>query len=147
MRILNAFMNLSSLMDEELERIRAQRLEEMKQRIMPPSSGHDGILILNQDNFIPAIRENPSLIIDFWAPWCGPCKMLSPVMEQLSNEYCGRIQFAKCNTDENQQIAYQFGISAIPALFFYQNGAVIHQISGALPKEQLDKQIRSVYHL
>lgn len=147
MRILNAFMNISTIMDEELERIRAKRLEEIKQRIMPPSSGHDRIILLNQDNFIPVIRENPNLIIDFWAPWCGPCKMLTPVIEQLSIEYSGRVQFAKCNTDENQQIANQFGISAIPAVFFYQNGTIIHSITGALSQEQLDMQIRSVYHM
>jgi len=71
--------------------------------------------------------------------------MLAPVIEQLAAEYAGRIRFAKCNTDENQQIAYQFGISAIPSLFFFQNGTIIHTVSGALPKEHLEMQIRSVY--
>ncbi|QXO93682.1 thioredoxin [Methanospirillum purgamenti] len=134
-------------MDEELERIRAKRLEEIKQRIMIPPSDHGGILVANQDNYQSVIREYPNLIIDFWAPWCGPCRMLTPVIEQLSADYAGRIQFAKCNTDENQQIAYQFGISAIPSLFFYQNGIIIHRISGVLPKEQLNYHIKTVYQL
>lgn len=134
-------------MDEELERIRAKRLEEIKQRIMIPPSDHGGILVANQDNYQSVIREYPNLIIDFWAPWCGPCRMLTPVIEQLSADYTGRIQFAKCNTDENQQIAYQFGISAIPSLFFYQNGTIIHRISGVLPKEQLNYNIKTVYQL
>ena len=132
-------------MDEELERLRAKRMEEIKQRIMTPPSGHEGILIITQENFSRIVRENPYLIVDFWAPWCGPCRMLSPVVEQLAAEYAGRIRFAKCNTDENQQIAYQYGISAIPSLFFFQHGSVIHQVSGALPKEHLDMQIRSVF--
>jgi thioredoxin 1 len=134
-------------MDEELDRIREKRMDEIKQRIMKPPSDHEGILVLNQQNFTSAVRENQNLIIDFWAPWCGPCKMLVPVIEQLSILYSGKVRFAKCNTDENQQIAYQFGISAIPAIFFYQNGNVVHTISGALPREQLEAVVRSVYHI
>ncbi|ABD42193.1 thioredoxin [Methanospirillum hungatei JF-1] len=145
MRIFKPTPSQSSPMDEELERLRAKRMEEIKQRIMTPPSAHEGILIVTQENFSRIIRENPNLIIDFWAPWCGPCRMLAPVIEQLAAEYAGRIRFAKCNTDENQQIAYQFGISAIPSLFFFQNGTIIHTVSGALPKEHLEMQIRSVY--
>ncbi len=144
-RIFKTAHNQTSSMDEELERLRAKRMDEIRQRIMSPSSDSAGILILTQENFYSFIRENPNLIVDFWAPWCGPCRMLSPIIEQLSAEYAGRIRFAKCNTDENQQMAYQLGISAIPSLFFFQNGTVIHRVSGALPKENLDMQIRSVY--
>ena len=147
MRILKGMIDISSIMDEELEQIRAKRLDEIKKRIKSSLPSHEGILILNQENFGSVIRDNPNLVIDFWAPWCGPCQMLAPVIEHLSAEYAGRIRFAKCNTDENQQIAYQHGISAIPSLFCYQNGTIIHRISGALPKEHLNMQIRSVYHL
>lgn len=145
MRILKPVIHQSSSMDEELERLRAKRMEEIRQRIMTPASGQSGILVITQDNFAAVVRENPNLIIDFWAPWCGPCRMLAPVIEQLAAEYAGRIRFAKCNTDENQQIAYQYGISAIPSLFFIKNGSIVHRVAGALPKEHLDMQIRSVY--
>ena len=134
-------------MDEDLERIRTKKLEEMKQRISSPSSGEGSILILNQQNYGEAVRNNPNLVVDFWAPWCGPCKMVAPAIEALATEYAGRVRFGKCNTDENQQIAYQFGISAIPTLFFYQNGTLVHQIAGALPKPQLEMQIRSVFNI
>lgn len=73
--------------------------------------------------------------------------MLTPVIEELSQKYSGNIRFAKCNTDENQQIAYQYGISAIPTLFFFNNGSIIHTVAGALPKDQLEAVIRSVYNV
>ncbi len=147
MRIFKPANSQSSSMDEELERLRVKRMKEIKQRILSSPSDSAGILILTQENFQSVIRENPNLIIDFWAPWCGPCRMLSPVIEQLATDYAGRIRFAKCNTDENQQMAYQLGISAIPSLFFFQNGTVIHKVSGALPKEHLDMQIKTVYSI
>lgn len=147
MGILIPIMNKSSVMDEELERIRAKRMEEIKKRIMGPPSPPDGIVILSQNNFHRVIHQYPRIIVDFWAPWCGPCQMLTPVIEQLSAVYSGKILFGKCNTDENQQIAGQYGISAIPALLFYENGNIVHTIAGALPKEQLMGVIQAVYQV
>jgi thioredoxin 1 len=106
-----------------------------------------GIIALNQSNFSSVISQHQNLIIDFWAPWCGPCRMLSPIVEELSAVFAGKIQFAKCNTDENQPIAYQLGISAIPTLYFYQNGQVIDTIAGALPRPQLEKHIRDIFQI
>ena len=138
-------------MDDELREIRERKMEELRKRFDPPASAgdrsHDGILILNEQNFSDAVSRYPRLIVDFWAPWCGPCRMLAPVIEDLSAEYAGKVQFAKCNTDENQQIAYQFGISAIPALFFFMNGQVINQIAGVLPRPQLEQQINTTFNI
>jgi thioredoxin 1 len=140
-------INITCSMDEDLERIRAKKLEEMKQRIASPSSEDTSILVLNQENFVESVKNNRNLVVDFWAPWCGPCRMVAPVIEALASEYAGKIRFGKCNTDENQQIAYQFGISAIPTLFFYQDEKLVHQIAGALPKPQLEMQLRSIFKI
>jgi thioredoxin 1 len=134
-------------MDEDLEKIRAKKLEEMNQRMAshPPDEG--SILVLNQENYAESVKKNRNLVVDFWAPWCGPCRMVAPVIEALASQYAGKIRFGKCNTDENQQIAYQFGISSIPTLFFYQNEKLVHQVAGALPKAQLEMELRSVFKI
>jgi len=134
-------------MDEDLERIRAKKLEEMKQRMSSPQSDEASILVLNHENYAESVKNNQNLVVDFWAPWCGPCRMVAPVIEALASEYAGKIRFGKCNTDENQQIAYRFGISAIPTLFFYQNEKLVHQVAGALPKVQLEMELRSVFKI
>jgi thioredoxin 1 len=138
-------------MNDELWKIREKKLEELRKRFDPPKPVedplHGGIIILNKENFSHILHTHPRLIVDFWAPWCGPCRMLAPVIESLSAEFAGRVSFAKCNTDENQQIAYQFGISAIPTLFFFIQGEVAHQIAGVLPRPQLEQQIRDVFQI
>ena len=138
-------------MDDELQGIREKKLEELRKRFDPPKPAdagvHGGIIVLTNQNFAEVVSRYPRLLVDFWAPWCGPCRMLAPVIDALAAEFSGRVQFAKCNTDENQQIAYQYGISAIPALFFFLNGQMIHQVAGALPRPQLEEQIRSVFHI
>ncbi len=138
-------------MDDELRDIRERKMEELRKRFDPPlpvgDAAHGGILVLNAQNFTDSVNRYPRLLVDFWAPWCGPCRMLAPVIEDLSAEFSGKVQFAKCNTDENQQIAYQFGISAIPALFFFMNGQVVNQVAGALPRPQLEQQIRQIFQI
>jgi thioredoxin 1 len=138
-------------MDDELSEIRAKKMEELRKRFDPPKPAenypHTGIIILTTENFTEGIGRYPRLIVDFWAPWCGPCRILAPVIEALAAEFTGKVQFAKCNTDENQQIAYQFGISAIPSLFFFMNGQIVHKVAGALPQPQLEQQIRGVFHI
>lgn len=138
-------------MDDELREIREKKMEELRKRFDPPkipeNNLHGGIIVADSGNFTEVLSRNPRLLVDFWAPWCGPCRMLAPVIVALATEFSGHVQFAKCNNDENQQIAYQFGVNAIPALFFFLNGQVVHQIAGALPRPELEQQIREVFHV
>ena len=76
-------------------------------------------------------------IVDFWAPWCGPCRMVAPTLEKLASEYSGKLLVAKVNTDENPQWAMKFGVQGIPTMLFVANGKVIHRQVGALPEPML----------
>ncbi len=76
-------------------------------------------------------------IVDFWAPWCGPCKMIAPTLEKLAKEYAGKLLVAKVNTDENPEWAGRFGVQGIPTMLFVANGKVIHRQVGALPEPLL----------
>jgi thioredoxin 2 len=84
------------------------------------------------------------VVLDCWAPWCGPCRLVGPVIDQLAGEYAGRVKFAKLNTDENQQTAGQFSIQSIPTLLFFKGGKLVNRQVGALPKAEIERQIRSI---
>lgn len=89
------------------------------------------------------LKSATPVIVDFWAEWCGPCKMIGPILEELSTEYGDRIQIAKMNVDENQGIPAQFNIRGIPTLILFKNGTVAAQKVGALAKSQLTAFIDS----
>jgi thioredoxin 1 len=96
------------------------------------------IVVLSEDNFDEKISsiEGP-VLVDFWAAWCGPCKIIAPSLEQLSDELAGRATVAKVNVDENGDLANRFGIRSIPTLMVFKDGRVVDQMIGAAPKEQL----------
>jgi thioredoxin 1 len=134
-------------MDEELQRIREKKIQEMEERLHQPKPEDIRIQLITAANFQAMVAAHPFLVIDFWAEWCGPCRMVAPVIEELSREFGGRITFAKCNTDENPGIAGSFGISAIPTIVMIANGKVADILVGAYPKEPLRARIKQVFSL
>jgi thioredoxin 1 len=95
------------------------------------------VLELNSKNFEDAIRNNRSLVVDCWAPWCGPCRMMSPIIDELAADLKGKITFGKLNTDENQDIASRYQVQAIPTLLIFKDGKLADRKVGALPKKVL----------
>ena len=88
---------------------------------------------LTDDNFQSTVKDNNLVLIDFWAPWCGPCKALAPVLEELAAEH-SNVVIAKMNTDENPNTASQHGIMSIPTMMIFKNGELVDRLVGALPK-------------
>jgi thioredoxin 1 len=95
------------------------------------------VLELNSKNLEEAIKNNPALVVDCWAPWCGPCRMMSPVIDELATDLKGKITFGKLNTDENQDMAMKYQVQAIPTLLIFKDGKLADRKVGALPKKVL----------
>ena len=83
------------------------------------------------------IQSDLPVVVDFWAPWCGPCKIVTPILEKFAQEYAGKVIIAKVNTDEDPQWAGQFGVQGIPTMLFFSGGKVVHQQVGAVPEPYL----------
>jgi thioredoxin 1 len=107
------------------------------------------IVAVTDENFQQEVLESElPVLVDFWAPWCGPCRVVSPVVEELADEFVGKFKVAKLNTDENQETAMKYGIMSIPTLAVFQNGKVVDGVIGAVPKrvlkELMDKHVPKV---
>jgi thioredoxin 1 len=100
------------------------------------------VVEITDSNFESEVLKSEKLtLVDFWAPWCGPCKIIGPIMEELSNDYEGKVKFTKLNVDDNPNTATTYGIRGIPTVIFYKNGEVVDQVIGAVPKSELEKVI------
>jgi thioredoxin 1 len=131
--------------DEELIRIREKKLREWQNRI--EKSAGDMVFPVSQDLFPVFLRDHVHLVVDFWADWCGPCRQVSPVIDELAREFAGSVTFAKCNTDENPQLAQRLGISAIPTIMFFSSGALVRRMTGAYPLETIRAETMRVLGL
>lgn len=97
---------------------------------------------VTDSNFQNEVLNSPTpVLIDFWAEWCGPCKMIAPLVEELAKEYDGKLKVGKVDVDSNQQVSMQFGIRSIPTLLIFKQGKVVDQLVGAVPKRMLVEKI------
>jgi len=134
--------------DEELERIKKRKMEEMMRKVSdgaeeeaPPMKPLGKPVDLTDATFKKFVEGNSLSVIDCWAPWCGPCQFVSPVVEELARDYVGKISFGKLNVDENQRGAAQYGIRSIPTLLVFKKGKLVDQIVGAMPRQMLEPRI------
>ena len=97
---------------------------------------------ITDDTFDQFVSKNPLTLIDCWAPWCGPCRIVGPIIDTLAREYRGRVAFGKLNTDENFATATRFNIMAIPTMLILKKGQLVDQIVGALPKAKIEEILR-----
>lgn len=132
-------------MDEELERIKLRKLRELMERMNRPERGGTPLpsepVEVADGTFDDFVRRYPIAVVDCWAEWCGPCLMLSPIIEQLAKEYQGKIVFGKLNVDENALVPRRFGIMSIPTLLIFKEGRLVDKVVGALPKSQLKARL------
>jgi len=133
-------------MDDELEKIKKKKLEELKQKYMnggtkmSENMPNSPVKITDAD-FDVTVKKYPAVVIDCWAPWCGPCRMVGPIIEELAQEMQGKIVFGKVNVDENPQISSKHQIMSIPTMLIFKNGNLIDRFVGAMPKEAIKKKI------
>ncbi len=132
-------------MDEELSRIRERKLRELEERwLRRGEMSASGPVEVTEESFDRFIRENPRAVVDFWAAWCPPCRILSPVVEELARKYAGKVAFGKLNVDENPSVAERYGIMSIPTLLYFREGKLVDETVGALPAGAIEERIRKL---
>jgi thioredoxin 1 len=105
----------------------------------------ENIMTVDQDNFQKNVLDaQKPVLIDFWAPWCGPCRAVAPIVEELAKEYNGKAEFAKVNVDESPILASQYGVMSIPTIIVFKDGKPVEQVIGYKPKNELKKVIDNV---
>jgi thioredoxin 1 len=100
--------------------------------------------IITDANFSEVLNTNMPVLVDFWATWCGPCRALAPVIEELANEFDGKAVVGKCNVDDCEDLPMNFGIRSIPTLLFFKNGELVDKIVGAAPKADIAAKLESL---
>ena len=96
---------------------------------------------LTDGSFTQVVNDNTLILVDFWAPWCGPCRMVGPILEEIASEMNGKVTIGKINVDENTSSATQFGIRSIPTMLLFKNGEMVERITGAIPKQMIQQHI------
>ena len=127
--------------DEEIERIKKAKIPAMLEQAQREKL-NDKPIILTDNNFDAEVTKNKLIVVDFWAPWCGPCRMVGPLIEELASEYAGKVAFGKLNVDENITVPSRFGVRSIPTLLVFKDGQAVDTIVGACPKPYLESKFK-----
>ena len=130
--------------DAELEQIRARKKTEMSTEMRKREDTTSGTtpVVLDDAHFAETVQKYPLMLVDCWAEWCGPCRMVAPVIDELARDYNGRLVVGKLNVDDNPQTANQFGIMSIPTLLIMKNGNEVDRIIGAVPKNIIEERLK-----
>lgn len=132
---------------DTLEEIKKKKLQELQKQYMNrgktmEKKWPDTPIHLMDADIDEHIRKYPTIVIDCWAPWCGPCRMIGPIIEELAKEMQGKITFGKLNVDENPQTSMKYGIMSIPTMLVFKNGQLVDRVVGAMPKEMLLQKLK-----
>lgn len=127
--------------DEELEMIKYRKLKNLMRSSEERKQALDKPVEVTDSNFMEVIQRNPLVVIDCWAPWCLPCRIIAPIIDDMARDYAGRILFGKLNVDENQVATAHFQIMSIPTLLIFKNGKLVDRIVGAMPRRLLEPRI------
>jgi thioredoxin 1 len=122
--------------DRELKKIKEEKIRKMLDQAKA------GVVKLTSSSFDSFLNTGLPVLVDFWADWCMPCRMMAPVMDELSKVYAGKVLFGKVNVDENQQIAGRYGIMSIPHFLVFKNGSLVEKIVGAVGRDPLENAIK-----
>jgi thioredoxin 1 len=133
-------------MVQELEEIRKRKMEELKKELTNRGKNMnenmpDKTIEITDADIDENIQKYGTIVIDCWAPWCGPCRMIHPIIDELAVEMKGKVVFGRLNVDENPKVSMKHKIMSIPTLLVFKNGELIDRLIGAVPKEQLKKQL------
>ena len=127
--------------DDEIERIKKAKIRAMLERAQTQKLTSKPIL-LTDSNFHSEIAKHKLIVVDFWAPWCGPCRMVGPIIEELATEYAGKVAFGKLNVDENAMVPSSFGVRGIPTLIVFKDGKIVDTLVGACSKSHIESKFR-----
>ena len=129
--------------DEELEKIKRAKLEEMAHRLVqkPEKPASNKPIEVTDVTFKETIQNHSLVVVDCWAPWCAPCHIVAPIIEEMARDYAGKILFGKLNVDENREVAIQYEIMGIPTLLVFKNGQLVDRIVGAMPRQMLEPKM------
>ena len=132
------------VIDEELERIRRKKLMEMMKKLgkqKEPKPQTDKPIELTDSNFHDVVRRGGLVVVDCWAAWCGPCRVISPIIDDLARDYAGRVLFGKLNVDMNRGITTEYQIMSIPTILIFKDGKLVDRLVGARPRKSLEAAI------
>ena len=133
-------------MEDELEELRKKKMEQLKEAYVEGGKNMDenlpsSPLTITDADLEDAIKKYDTIVVDCWAPWCGPCRMVGPVIEELAKEMQGKVVFGKLNVDENPATSAKHQIMSIPTLLVFKNGNLVERLVGAYPKDELKRKL------
>ncbi|MBP1909787.1 thioredoxin [Methanolobus bombayensis] len=126
---------------DDLESIRQKRMQQLQESLEKKEYPSNPVSI-NDASFNEFVSKYPLVLVDCWAPWCGPCRMLSPVLDELAVEMQGKVVFGKLNVDDEKMTAIKFGITSIPAMLIFKNGDFVDKVIGAVPKQNIIQKLQ-----